>query len=309
MRAGEWDMKQYFGIDVGGTEVKWAVVDEEFAFGDHGSIKTDFSSADEAVDAFAALVEPYRGQIEAIGMSVPGSVMEGDLDGVIHRGGCLPYMDQCPLAKIMRERFEVPVAVNNDGKCFGLGEYAAGALKGTRFGVSIGIGTGIAGGIVIDGKALRGAHCCAGEFSFLNGNALEPVTPATWFAIRCGWKGLRARIFEEKGEPVDESVDGRVFFQWIEAGDEAAIRGLDRYALEFDSWLINLQAVLDPDVFAIGGGISRRPELFDALERQMDVALAGMIPGFPRPVIKRAVLGNDANIYGAVLEAKRLADA
>lgn len=300
-------MKQYFGIDVGGTEVKWAIMDEDFNFvGDRGSIKTDFSSAEEAVEAFASLVEPYRDQIAAIGMSVPGSVMEDDPDGTIHRGGALTYMDQCPLAKLMRERFGVPVAVNNDGKCAGLGEYAAGALKGTRFGVTIGIGTGIAGGIVIDGKALRGAHCFAGEFSFLNNNTADPVTPGNWFAETAGWMALRKRIFEEKGEPVDPAVDGRIFFKWIEAGDEAAIRGLDRYALAFDNWLINLQAVLDPEVFAIAGGISCHPELFDAFERMMDKALEHMLPGFPRPVVKRAELGNDANIYGAVLEAKRL---
>ena len=67
--------------------------------------------------------------------------------------------------------------------------------------------------------------------------------------------------------------------------------------------------MLDPEVFAIAGGISCHPELFDAFERMMDKALEHMLPGFPRPVIKRAELGNDANIYGAVLEAKRLAEA
>ncbi|HIU04735.1 MAG TPA: ROK family protein [Candidatus Coprousia avicola] len=306
-------MKQFFGIDVGGTEVKWAIMDEDFHFvGERGSIKTDFSSADEAVDAFASLVEPYRDQVAAIGMSVPGSIMEDDPDGTVHRGGALTYMDQCPLAKIMRERFGMPVAVNNDGKCAALGEYAAGALKGTRFGVTIGIGTGIAGGIVIDGKALRGAHCFAGEFSFLNNNCNQPVAFENIWANTASWKALRAYIFAEKGQEVDEAVDGRIFFKWIEDGDKEAQAGLDRYALAFDNWLINLQAVLDPEVFAIGGGISCHPELFEALERQMDTALGGftgMLAGFPRPVIKRAQLGNDANIYGAVLEAKRLVEA
>ena len=180
-------MKQYFGIDVGGTEVKWAIMDEDFNFvGDRGSIKTDFSSAEEAVEAFASLVEPYRDQVVAIGMSVPGSVMEDDPDGTIHRGGALTYMDQCPLAKLMRERFGMPVAVNNDGKCAGLGEYAAGALKGTRFGVTIGIGTGIAGGIVIDGKANDYEYSIDGTTwvkAYKGENTVTGLTPSEHYTI------------------------------------------------------------------------------------------------------------------------------
>ena len=76
--------------------------------------------------------------------------------------------------------------------------------------------------------------------------------------------------------------------------------------------LLNLQAVLDPDVFAIAGGISCHPELMEALERQMEVALsgfAGPLAGFPRPNVVAAQLGNDANLYGAVQGAMRLAQS
>ena len=92
-------------------------------------------------------------------------------------------------------------------------------------------------------------------------------------------------------------------------GDKAAQRALDRYARAFDGQLINLQAVLDPEVFVIAGGISCHPELVDALRAQMPLALAGYegtLAGIPVPQIKVAELGNDANLYGAVQEAMRL---
>lgn len=84
-------MRQLFGIDIGGTSVKWAIVNENYEFGDRGSIPTAFVSADQLVDALAALVGPYRGQVVGVGISAPGGIFgyEVDPDGTIHRGGAL----------------------------------------------------------------------------------------------------------------------------------------------------------------------------------------------------------------------------
>ncbi len=158
-------MKNYFGIDIGGTAVKWAILNEEFHIVTRGSLPTAFETADELVAVLADLVRPHLDRVEAVGVSVPGGIYEDDPDGTIHRGGALLYMDGCPLGRRLREELGLPVAVNNDGKCCALGEYAAGALRGTKCGVVLAIGTGIGGGIVIDGRVLRGAHCFAGEFS------------------------------------------------------------------------------------------------------------------------------------------------
>ena len=97
-------MRQLFGIDIGGTSVKWAIVNENYEFGDRGSIPTAFVSADQLVDALAALVGPYRGQVVGVGISAPGGIFgyEVDPDGTIHRGGALPYMDGFPLGRALR---------------------------------------------------------------------------------------------------------------------------------------------------------------------------------------------------------------
>lgn len=304
-------MKEYFGIDVGGTAVKWAVLGEDFSIRERGSLPTDFATADEAVEALTGLIEPCRDRVSAVGVSAPGGIYEDDADGTIHRGGALTYMDGCPLGKLLRERFDMPVAVNNDGKCRALGEYAAGALRGCRTGVVLAIGTGIGGGIVIDGRVLRGAHGFAGEFSFLRNDVRQPASGDRMFSSTGGWRALRDLAVAEKDLPADGTVDGRRVFEWIEAGDEAAQRALDRYACTFDAMLVNLQAVLDPEVFAIAGGISCHPELIDALRDQMPAALEGyegVLAGIPVPQVKAAELGNDANLYGAVQEAMRLCE-
>lgn len=185
-------MKEYFGIDVGGTAVKWAVLGEDFSIRERGSLPTDFATADEAVEALTGLIEPYRDRVSAVGVSAPGGIYEDDADGTIHRGGALTYMDGCPLGKLLRERFDMPVAVNNDGKCCALGEYAAGALRGCRTGVVLAIGTGIGGGIVIDGRVLRGAHGFAGEFSFLRNDVRQPASGTECFRAQAA--GVRCAI-------------------------------------------------------------------------------------------------------------------
>ena len=302
-------MKEFFGIDVGGTAVKWAVLGEDYSIRERGSLPTSFSAAEEVVETLIGLVEPYRKRVSAVGVSAPGGIYEGDADGTIHRGGALTYMDGCPLGRLLRERLGMPVSVNNDGKCCALGEYAAGALREHRIGVVLAIGTGIGGGIVIDGHVLRGSHGFAGEFSFLRNDVTRAAAMGNVFAGTGGWRALRDAAVAEKGLPADTAVDGRRVFEWIEAGDEAVQRALDRYARTFDAQLVNLQAVLDPEVFVIAGGISCHPELIDALRAQMSAALAGYEGGFagiPEPQIKVAELGNDANLYGAVQEAMRL---
>ncbi len=304
-------MKEFFGIDIGGTAVKWAVLTEDYRVVERGSLPTAFESADEVVAVLADLARPYAGRVSAVGVSAPGGIYEGDPEGTIHRGGALLYMDGCPLGRRLREELGLPVAVNNDGKCCALGEYAAGALRGVRYGVVLAIGTGIGGGIVLDGRVLRGAHCFAGEFSFLR-NDVRPGADlglVDMFGGTCGWKGLRDMVAAEKGLPADDSIDGRKVFEWVEAGDEAALRGLSRYARAFDATLLNLQCVVDPEVFVIAGGISGRHELIAALRAEMPGVLEAYrsFGGLPEPQVKAAELGNDANLAGAVQEAMRLA--
>lgn len=134
-------MQEFFGIDVGGTAVKWAVLGEDFSIRERGSLPTGFTTAEETVSALIGLVEPYRERVNAVGVSAPGGIYEGDVTGTIHRGGALTFMDGCPLGKLMREALGVPVAVNNDGKCCALGEYAAGCPARDAFCVVLAIGT------------------------------------------------------------------------------------------------------------------------------------------------------------------------
>ncbi|OUO62188.1 sugar kinase [Collinsella sp. An271] len=291
-------MNRYMGIDAGGTKVKWAVVDENYRIEEQGSIPTSFAGADDVIDAFCAIVEPYRACVRGIGLSMPGVYREGDPDGVVGGGGALHCLDGYPLGRIMRERTGLATTIENDAMCAALGEYAAGALKGVSLGLMVVIGTGLGGAIVSDGRILRGAHNLAGTVCFVSNDVRQPVTFGSVYGDVTSWRALRDQVCAAKGIESTDEIDGYKIFSWIEAGDEDARRGLDAYALVFDNMLMGLQSVIDPEVVVVGGGISARKELFEAFERMMDKA--HVLPIIPRPCIRPAQSGNDANLFGAV---------
>lgn len=304
-------MGNYLGIDIGGTAIKWALLTEDYEVLERGDFPTSsVSSAEGMVESLVSVAEPFKGQFQAVGASVPGTIYEDDPTGTVHKGGSLPYMDGCPLGQELSERLGVPAAVENDGKGCVLGEYAAGALKGIKNGVVLVVGTGIGGGILIDGNVLRGVHGFAGEFSILMNDVEAPFSAANIFAESCSWRGLRAAVLKAKGlqdDPAYQDIDGRALFEWIDAGDEGALAGLAAYAKPFAGMIINLQTTLDPEAFVIAGGISGHDSLVQAIRDAVHERLAELPPGMiPEPRVERAQLGNDANFIGAILKVRRM---
>lgn len=297
----------YLAVDVGGTEVKWARVSDGMEIAVGGRTATGFADAGELADAVAALFREAGGDVRAVALSCPGTV-PGDEAGTVLGGGILRYLDGCQLGREVAVRCGVPASVENDGKAAALGEYASGALKGVRVGSVMVLGTAVGGGIVVDGQVLRGAHGFAGEYSFVFDEPttyLGGVAYPAMMGYQCGWPGLRRLVFKELGRPVDESVDGRQIFGWVDAGDEAARRGLERYADVVGRLACNVQALVDPEVIAIGGGISAQPALVEAVARHAAAfAERNGLGAVPRPNVVAAVHGNDANLLGAVYQCR-----
>lgn len=311
----------HLGIDIGGTQTKWAVISPDYEVLARGSVDTSFSTTDEEMALLDEIVLPLLGDIAGIGVSVPGRLPAGDSDGTIIGGGALTFNHGFALGRALREAYGLPVAVENDGKACALGEYAAGALSGCDVGAVLVIGTGIGGGIVVDGKVLRGSHGFAGELSFLGICDPTVVSSEGCFGIAGGWKSLRTMVLQEKGlldvngRPTSDGfdpsqVDGRKVFEWINAGDEAALRGLDRYATIICSHAFDIQTMVDPEVIAIGGGISAQPALIEALRAKMDEMMDKVsFLKAPTPRIVCAAHGNDSNLLGSVYECRVAAGA
>ena len=304
-------MASYLAIDVGVTHIEWGVVSAEFAMLERGSEQIRCTSIEMLMETLERIVEPHVEQVTCVCVSVPGTVDISDSQGTVIGGGRLPYLDGVALGAELSLACGLPVSIENNGKAFALGEYATGALRGSQVGVALSIGTGIGGGIVVGGQLLRGAHSFAGEFSFVRHTPiLGEFRSRDAMSGLCSWQGLRRSILAAKGLEDDERIDGHQLFDWVNSGDEAALRGLHAYAKDLCTWIFNLQCIVDPDVVAIGGGISVQPALLEALHISMRSMMADLqLPQVPKPNIVLAQCGEDARLFGAVYAALQHAGA
>lgn len=292
-------------LDLGAHHILWGVVTPQMELVKSGSVEQSFTDAEALVSCLATLVEPHAADVRCVCVSVPGTVDVGDCQGMVVGGGRLTYLDGIDLGAELSLACGLPVAIENNGKAYALGEYAAGALRDTRVGVVLAIGSGIGGGIVIDGQVLRGAHSFAGEFSFVRHTPiLGEFRSRDAMAGLCSWQGLRRSILAAKGLPDDETVDGHQLFAWVNANDEAALRGLHAYAKDLCTWIFNLQCIIDPEIVVIGGGISVQPALLEALHISMRSMMADLqLPQVPKPTIALSQLGTHAKLIGAAYSA------
>ena len=144
-------MKTYLVIDVGGTNIKYALMKEDLSFVDKGEIETPKTNLDDFVNALVLLYEARKDQVDGMAFSLPGLI--DSTKGFMYTGGALShYLFNVNLVEMMQARTGVPVTIENDGKCAALAELWKGSLKGVDIGMVLTVGTGIGGGLVVGGK-------------------------------------------------------------------------------------------------------------------------------------------------------------
>lgn len=158
-------------FDVGGTEIKYSVMDEQMNRFDAGSVPTPQDTQEHFLDTIYALYAPHKDEVDGIAMALPGFVDANT--GYVSNGGALLYNTGTQVGQLVRERCGCRVTLENDGKAAAIAELRAGALQGCCNAAVFIIGTGVGGGIIANGQLVRGVHFTAGEYSFVNTNADE----------------------------------------------------------------------------------------------------------------------------------------
>jgi glucokinase len=314
--AGE---RLVIGVDVGGTKVSVAAM-RGGVIGEPLLCSTDLSSSEALIAQFVDQVgNVAAGETpEAVGFGIP-SVVEFET-GRVRSSTNIPLAD-VPLRMVLSERLGVPVFVDNDATAAALAEaHDDDARVAARCLVMLTIGTGVGGGIVIDGRAFRGATGAAGEV----GHALiaieERIPPATpHFPQPGSLEALAAghaldglarqaapahptsalgRLLAERGV-----VDGRDAVQAALAGDQVAIELVAKLGRRVGIGVANLINIFDPEVVAIGGGVSSAGDLLLASVRE--VAAEYVVPGVGTATeIRIARTGPEAGVRGAALLAR-----
>jgi glucokinase len=280
------------GIDLGGTQVRVALARSDGRLVASVKTKTPLLRTPQAlVDWAAAEIDRQRGRekVRSITIAAPGPI---DLKrGVLVNPPNLPWHN-VPLVAMMSRATGARVHLANDADMAGLGEFHHGAGRGTKNMVYITWSTGVGGGLIIDGKLHRGAHGTAGEVGHM---IIDPNGPLD----NCGQRGcLEAfvsgrALAQETGHPASD------LFAAARRGDREARMVVERSARYMGIALISLTNALDPEMFVIGGGISRswalvQPTMLETLRSSPFIKPAR------RPRLRRARLGDRAGQVGAV---------
>ena len=288
-------------FDVGGTEIKYSVMDSSLERKYGGSVPTPQGSREEFFDTLCRLFEPHRGEVEGIAMALPGFIDAEN--GRCLGGGALRYNHGRDVAGPLSARTGVPVHIANDGKCAALAELRSGSLRGCRNASVYIIGTGVGGGLVIGGEILNGSHFTAGEFSFMRITNTDWDDPGTTSGIVCSTMGLLDLYRRFTGLPADSLLDGRQFFEKVNSGDRISMEILRRFCRQVAMQIANLTILLDLEKVAVGGGISRQPILIRTISECLDEIYANPGPYFdpalPKTQIVPCRYGSEANQVGA----------
>jgi glucokinase len=288
------------GVDVGGTKVHGVVADADGVVLDEHRIPTPTGGA-AVVGAMVDVVESLRAahDVDALGAGVPGLV---DRRGVLRFAPNLPGVVELPVGALLTEATGLPVRVDNDNTCALWGEHLLGAARDVDDVVLVGLGTGIGGGLLQEGRLVRGANGFAGEIGHM-------VVARGGIPCVCGRNGCWERYASgtalgrmareagigERGEDVTALAL---------AGDERALAVFDEFADWFAVGLANLVHVLDVSRCVIAGGLVEAGEvLIDAVRRAF---AARVVAPEHRPGVEigGAELGERAAAVGAALLAR-----
>ena len=282
-------MKQYFGIDIGGTAVKLGIVDETGRVLLKGEESVSFDgyqtpvlttvrkAAKEFLTANSIPVESLAG----IGVSATGQI---DSRKGIVAGTCgnFPNYIGSPIKAALEEDFGLPVTVANDANCMTLGEVWVGAAQGCTDVIGVTLGTGL-----------------GGELGHYRTHALDGVD------CTCGAKGCWERyaattaLVRAAQEKNPDWKDGRAIFAAAEAGDETVLALLDAWTDEIAQGLAGMVHIFNPQLILIGGGVSAQQKLL--IEPIAAKVKASVMPAFAEGLeVRAAQLHNDAGMVGAV---------
>lgn len=300
------------GIDLGGTNIAMGLVDENLQLVYQVSEPTNLPKSPERladdIHALAVRMLADRGLTEAdvgcAGIGIPGTVNQAE--GTVEYANNFGF-DNVPFVRLLQERFACPLLAANDAGAAAWGEYLAGCGKGVKSMVAMTLGTGVGGGIVLNGRLWSGCNAAAGEMGHM-------VIHTGGRPCTCGRRGCleayasATALVQRAKEALADApesllakgpIDGRAVFAAARAGDETAARVLDEFITDLAEGVTNIINVLQPELLCIGGGLSGAgAQLLDPLRKKVAPMIYSRYSR-RNTRLELASLGNAAGIIGA----------
>ena len=311
------------GVDLGGTNIAIGLCDENLNMIDKGSVPTLADRDGELIirdmaNLAAEIIKRNNltvSDIASVGIATPGAA--NSKTGVVEYANNLPFLN-FPIAEIFKKYLPVEkVLIANDANAAALGEALAGAAKGTKNSVMITLGTGVGGGVIIDGKIFDGGINCAGAElghivivaggrqcscgrrgcweAYSSATGLSRMTKEKMNELKL--KGIPSLLFDEAEK--DGKVSARTAFNAMKRGDKHGAVIVDEYIKYLAEGITNIINIFQPEILTIGGGVCNEKEYLTKPLLEIVESEQYTRNNMNKTKVVTAVLGNDAGIIGA----------
>ncbi len=285
-------------FDIGGTAIKYALTDETCLMGEMLETPTEAHLGGmHIVEKLMDIIAQYD-DVDLVAVSTAGQV-DYENGRIKYANDNIPNYTGTEIAKIIRGRFDIPVYVENDANCAALGEAKFGAAKGTDSCFCLTYGTGIGGGIFLNGEIYHGEALSAGEFGHL-------VTHPDGRRCGCGGRGCYeayascSALVRSIEEQIGHETNAREIFAPENFSQPLYRVSIDRWIDEIVFGLVSLVHIFNPKSIVLGGGVMNEDYVVDEVKRRVR---SKIMPEFRVVEISRAKLGNRAGLTGAAYYA------
>lgn len=318
----------YIGVDLGGTNIAVGIVDENYKIVKKGSVPTKPErGADAIVSDMASLAKSLisdmgisLSDVAWAGIATPGTA---DTDkGVVVYANNVPFLNYPLASKLSCLLEDIPVYIENDANAAAKAEAMAGVAAGVPYSIMITLGTGLGGGIVINGKVYSGFNYAGAELGHIviekdgrpctcgRRGCWEAYSSATGLVnitrdrIEDARKAGRKTVMEEMIDHDLSKVSARTAFAAMKQGDEVGAEVVDEYISYLACGVVNIINVFQPNILSIGGGICNEGDYLLKPLKEKVFSETYTKDGVPQTQILIAKLGNDAGIIGAAVLGK-----
>lgn len=285
-------------FDIGGTNVKYGLLDLNGNILEKNIFKSNVNNGKDVINNICDIIDKFKLTNNVVGISISSPGFVNTESGEIVDGTIIDGFIGFNIKNFFEDKFNLPVAVDNDANCATIAEHKLGNGVGCKNLACVTIGTGIGGGIIINNEIYSGSRFMAGEFGFMfiNGTTYTNAEEHVY----SNYASTRALI-EKTSKDLNEEINGEEIFKRAKLGDEACKKHVNDFYDNLSIGIYNLSYILNPEKILIGGAVSQQEDLIDEIKIRLDKYSPSFAKSLNEYVsIEKCKFLNDAGLIGSL---------